>query len=372
MSGPGDQVGVASSNVTPLNPERFTFDAMLDGWKSQQLSRGLGDSTILQRTRSIQRFKEFTGAYPWEWDPKDVEDFTSQLASGENPLSRSTLRSYHVTIRLFCAYISDKRYEWATKCDQLFGQSPSQICHEWNTRAHISEYEGKPARRPFTYAELQAFFDCADGRVGSHRDSGKKGALAAYRDAQMFKTAYAFGLRRAELVGLDLHDLHFNPSMPQWKELGSLHVRFGKSSRGGSPRRRSVLAVPEFEWAIEGLRAWLDQVRPKFHVEDSDALWITERHTRVSMRYLDLKFAEIRSQCGLPPELSLHSLRHSYVTHLVEYGYAERFVQVQVGHSYASTTAIYTSVSDDFMNRSIRRAFASMTDTEEEGKGKKL
>ena len=44
----------------------------------------------------------------------------------------------------------------------------------------------------------------------------------------------------------------------------------------------------------------------------------------------------------------MHCLRHSYITHLVEFGYAERFIQDQVGHAYASTTAIYTSVSDDY------------------------
>lgn len=46
---------------------------------------------------------------------------------------------------------------------------------------------------------------------------------------------------------------------------------------------------------------------------------------------------------------------HSYVTHLVEFGYPERFVQDQVGHAYASTTAIYTGVSDEYRNRLLQR-----------------
>jgi site-specific recombinase XerC len=48
--------------------------------------------------------------------------------------------------------------------------------------------------------------------------------------------------------------------------------------------------------------------------------------------------------------------RHSYVTHLVEFGYPERFVSEQVGHAYASTTAIYTGVSDEFRNRLLAKA----------------
>jgi len=53
--------------------------------------------------------------------------------------------------------------------------------------------------------------------------------------------------------------------------------------------------------------------------------------------------------------LGLHCLRHSYVTHLIEAGYDPLFVQQQVGHSYASTTALYTSVSADYRARTLRR-----------------
>jgi site-specific recombinase XerD len=59
---------------------------------------------------------------------------------------------------------------------------------------------------------------------------------------------------------------------------------------------------------------------------------------------------------GLPAELDLHCLRHSYITHLVEFDYPERFVSEQAGHRYASTTAIYTGVSDDYRSRLVRRS----------------
>ena len=65
---------------------------------------------------------------------------------------------------------------------------------------------------------------------------------------------------------------------------------------------------------------------------------------------------QLRDEAGLPRELHAHCLRHSYVTHLVEFGYPERFVTEQVGHSYAATTAIYTHVSDDFKNRTLSAA----------------
>ena len=57
------------------------------------------------------------------------------------------------------------------------------ICHEWNTIAHLSDYEGDPEARPFTREEMQRFLDYADDQVKRAARSGRKGALAACRDA---------------------------------------------------------------------------------------------------------------------------------------------------------------------------------------------
>lgn len=89
---------------------------------------------------------------------------------------------------------------------------------------------------------------------------------------------------------------------------------------------------------------------------DLPALWPTERKSRVSLEYIDRRFTTLRRKAGLDPALTLHCLRHSYVTHLIEYGYADRFVQEQVGHQHSSTTAIYTSVSGDYKNRILADA----------------
>ncbi|WP_457520713.1 tyrosine-type recombinase/integrase [Streptomyces sp. TE3672] len=55
------------------------------------------------------------------------------------------------------------------------------------------------------------------------------------------------------------------------------------------------------------------------------------------------------------PHTASADTRHTYVTHLIEAGYDPLFVQQQVGHSYASTTALYTSVSSDFRTRTLRK-----------------
>ena len=140
-----------------------------------------------------------------------------------------------------------------------------------------------PQRRPFTYDELQTLFDFLDARVESIARSGRKGALAALRDAQMVKTAYAFGLRRTSCAP------SMSPTCARTRgcrmgNLRAVHVRYGKSSRGSAPRRRTVLAVPEFDWAIDGLRQWVEQARPLLRPGPRQELWLTERNQRVSVK----------------------------------------------------------------------------------------
>lgn len=353
---PGSSRLVLVEGVAHLNEPRAVFEAMLEGWARQQRSRLLSDATIRQREQLLRRFATFTDALPWEWSASDVEDFTVFLTSGDKRKEPSTIRGYHLALRMFCDYLTDARYGWLRQCQDRFGQVPSQVCHEWNTVAHLNEYEGRPQRRPLTYDELQELFNYLDDRVDVIARNGRKGSLNAMRDAFMLKTAYAFGLRRNELARLDVADLRPNPHMPRWGTYGSIHVRFGKGVRGSLPRRRTVLAVPEFDWVVDGMRQWVEQVRPLFDADDHPALWLTERLTRVSLRHIDERFATAREAIGLDPALSLHCLRHSYVTHLIEFGYPERFVTEQVGHAWASTTAIYTSVSNDFKNQALKKA----------------
>jgi site-specific recombinase XerD len=353
---PGSAGLVLVENVVHLDEPAAVFEAMLTGWERQQRSRMLGEATVSSRTALLRRFAAFVESYPWSWTAADVEDFTISLTSGASRLAPSTIRGYHLTLRMFCDYLTDARYEWPRQCRDRFGQVPSQVCHEWNTVAHLTDYEGRPERRPLSYDELEILFDFLDERVERIAGSGRKGALAALRDAQMVKTCYAFGLRRNELCRLDVADLRPNPHMRDWGTYGSVHVRYGKAIRGGVPRRRTVLAVPEFDWVIAGMRQWVEHARPIINAGDHPALWLTERLSRVDVKHLDKRFARLRTEAGLAPDLTLHCLRHSYVTHLIEFGYPERFVQEQVGHAYSATTAIYTSVSNDFKNKTLRAA----------------
>jgi site-specific recombinase XerD len=356
-----------AGGVAHLDPASAVFEAMLDGWARQQRVRFLKAHTITSRLKLVRRLRESCGRYPWQWRAVDVESFVDQLRAGEAGVVYSTARTYLNDVRLFLEYVTDARYEWPAMCVARFGQAPQMVLHEWNTIAHTAEFEGQPGRRPLTYDEVQALLDAADERVVQARNRGRMGVLSATRDAALLKTYYAFGLRRAEGVGLDLVDLRRNPKVAHYGRFGGLFVRCGKSSRGGPPKRRTVLTVPQMDWAVDVLGEYVDEIRPRFDPGQHPALWVTERRGRLSKRAVNDAFRAARQVAGLPEELDLHSLRHSYVTHLIEFDYPERFVSEQVGHSYASTTAIYTGVGDEYRNRLLRRALSEHDGLWEEG-----
>jgi site-specific recombinase XerD len=329
---------------------------MVLGWERQQRVRFLKADTLRRRRRLVQRLAEFSGLYPWQWTAVEVEAFIDQMRSGTAPIVASTARSYLIDLRMFLEYLTDPRYGWVKVCLERFGEAPRQVLDEWNTIAHVTEYEGSPGRRPLTYDEIQSLFDAADDLVDQTASSGRKGLLGAQRDSAALKAIYAFGLRRREAWGLDLPDLRRNPKVADYGAFGGLFVRWGKSSRGSQPKRRTMLLTPEMDWIVSVLQHWVDELRPRFDPGALPAMWVTERRSRLSMRGLNAAFAAARDLAGLDPVLDLHSLRHSYVMHLVEFDYPERFVQEQVGHAYASTTAIYTSVSDAYRNTLLRRS----------------
>ena len=130
--------------VVHLNEPAAVFEAMLSGWGGSRDRRLLADATIEPRVALVRRFTAFAESLPWDWTAGDVEDFTASLMSGADRLAPSTIRGYHLTLRLFCDYLLDGRYGWITQCEQRFGRIPSQVCHDYNTAAHLVEYEGKP------------------------------------------------------------------------------------------------------------------------------------------------------------------------------------------------------------------------------------
>src|SRR5215218_5329833 len=318
-----------------LRPEEQVFAAMLDGWGSQQLARNLAPATVAGRQRVVRAFAAHAGAYPWAWTPQMVDEWCTDLRTVRR-LRRSTLRSYQEAVRGFCDYLTDPAYDWPQQCQRRFGTHPVQVVHEWNAAVHAQQAEADPSKRAFTLEELQAFFDHADAQVARIRAAGRKCWLPAFWDATLFKVAYAWGLRRNEARMLDVADFGRNPHGVEPASTASATCATARPSAGSVPKRRSVLTV--WAWVPEVLQEWVSKFRPLLAPAGSVALWPSERAERIGLQRANSRFAAYRDARGLPGGLDFHSLRRSYVTHLVEDGWDARFVQEQAGHQHASTT----------------------------------
>lgn len=348
---------VLCEGVPLLHPEPQVFEAMLTGWADQMMARNLALGTVDQRLRQVRAFADHCGCFPWQWSPQLADEWFTDLRAIRH-VSRSTVRGYQVAVRGFCGYVMDPAYGWAQECWTRFGSHPIQVINEVNAAAHVADSESEPTKRAFTRAELQVLFDYADEQVTIKRELGRKGWAAAFRDATMLKIAYAYGLRRNEIRMLDVADFGRNPDGREFGDYGVVYVRYGKAQRGSPPKRRSVLTV--WPWTTQVLQQWFEQVRPLFTVQDHPAVWPSERRARVGVEVINHRLAAYRDALGLDPRLDVHSLRRSYVTHLIEDGWDPRFVQEQVGHNHASTTSIYTCVSSDFRTRTLRRVLDGM------------
>ena len=159
-------------------------------------------------------------------------------------------------------------------------------------------YEGSPEARPFTREE----------QVERAARSKRKGALAAYRDATIFKVIYGWGLRRTETARLDVADFGCNPRAPQFGRYGTLNVRYGKAKRG-QPLRRNVLSV--MGWAVEAVADYVEEIRPRFGFPGHPALRVTERGGRVKPAEINARFTAYRDALGLLRALTVHSERRA-------------------------------------------------------------
>jgi len=148
-------------------------------------------------------------------------------------------------------------------------------------------------------------------------------------DRAVLETAYASGLRLAELRNLRLEQLHL--------EAGFINV-IGK----GNKER----VVPLGRKAVAALQRFLDVGRPKLVNQRSPAnVFLTRRGTPFASVTLWLRIKQRVSRAGIGRNVTPHMLRHSFATHLLENGADLRVIQELLGHATISTTEVYTHVT---------------------------
>ncbi len=166
------------------------------------------------------------------------------------------------------------------------------------------------------------------------------------RDRAILETLYATGSRASEVVGLKREDLY-------------LDAAFCKCFGKGSKQR----IVPLGRMAINALRAYLEEARPRLVRTAPDAPWVFVSRggrglTREMLWILVKKYVK---RAGLNAKVSPHTLRHSFATHLLAGGADLRTVQELLGHANIRTTQMYTHVDRDRLRASIGNFIRAVT-----------
>ncbi len=155
----------------------------------------------------------------------------------------------------------------------------------------------------------------------------------AVRDRAILELFYSSGLRLAELVGLDLHELD---------------VREGLVAVTGKGRKRRI--VPVGRHAREALGRWIE-TRADLAPPGETALFVARTGTRIGARAVQRVVERRARQRGLGGAVHPHTLRHSFASHLLESSGDLRAVQELLGHADISTTQVYTHLDFQHLAR---------------------
>jgi len=301
------------------------------------VERGLADNTLKSYRRDLRRYLEFldsrTIADLDAITEAVVVDFLMALREGDQdhpPLSAASAGRTVVAVRGF--------HKFAVK-DGLARVDPS-----------AGVRPPTPAKRlpkALPLADVEAILDAA----------GEAGTVLALRDRALLELLYGTGARISEAVGLDVDDL----------DLGGADGPGGGSVllRGKGSKER---VVPVGRYAADALSAYLVRARPelvsaaaaasttaKGAAGARGALFLNARGGRLSRQSAWTVIVRSAERAGVKAEVSPHTMRHSFATHLLEGGADVRVVQELLGHASVTTTQVYTLVTVD----TLREVYAA-------------
>ena len=169
----------------------------------------------------------------------------------------------------------------------------------------------------------------------------KSGTNEGQRDAVIMELLYATGLRVGELVSLNMQDL----------DLSESYIRcMGKGSK-----ERIVHLYPK---ALEELRRYLKQARIALlgHRRSEQSLFVNHRGERLTRQWVWTILKTYAQKAGISQNITPHTLRHSFATHLLQNGASLRHVQELLGHSSISTTQVYTHLTNGYVQKEYAKS----------------
>ncbi len=157
-----------------------------------------------------------------------------------------------------------------------------------------------------------------------------------YRNKCMLELLYGTGLRISELISLTINDID------------TINCTVRCVGKGNKER-----IVPINDYAIDSIKKYLEKRPLLLKKKNTKELFLNSRGDKISREGFFKVLKKLLMEKGLNPNISPHTLRHSFATHLLEYGADLRVIQEMLGHSDISTTRIYTHIT----NKKIREDY---------------
>jgi len=287
------------------------------------VERGLSKNTVASYRRDLRRFLQFLedDSAPLQLNPENLQRYVAWLridSEDREHLGESSIARAVVSIRNLSAFIAQENGGE----DFLRDFAPPKI----------------PGRLPkaLTMEEVNRLIE----------GSGSPANPWAPRDQAIVELLYASGARISELIELNLTDIDLRDESAVVKVSG----------KGGKER-----FIPVGSFARTALQKYLDDQRPTLATKSSrtsknEPLFLNTRGSRLSRQSAWQIIQEAAERADLTVDVSPHSLRHSFATHLLDGGADIRVVQELLGHSSATTTQIYTLVTIDKIRESYSTA----------------
>lgn len=266
------------------------------------LSDGLADNTLTAYRQDLRQFAHYWQALGlrdlYQVDAAQLADFLASQQQHSRISSQNRMRS---TLKRFYALALQ---------DQLISENPC---------ARLKAVkQGRRLPKAISEEQVEALLNAPDLSLS-----------LGLRDKAMLELLYACGLRVTELVALRLFEVSLND--------GILRIQ-GKGDK--------TRLVPFGETARLWLQRYLSEARAEIlQAQQSDDLFVTARGAAMTRQMFWHLIKRYASTAGIADNLSPHTLRHAFATHLLNHGADLRVVQLLLGHADISTTQIYTHVA---------------------------
>jgi integrase/recombinase XerD len=284
------------------------LDRAMDAYlRHISIERGLSDHTVSAYRRDLDGYVSWLAqqgvADSGAVTPELVAGFAAERAAAEPPVAASSIARLQSSVRGLHRFLAREGIEPADPSTRL--RPPKQA---------------QRLPKALTIDQVERLLDAPE------RDT-----VTGVRDRALLELLYATGARVSEVVQLDVDDVSH-------REV--LRVR-GK----GSKER----IVPVGSYARAALDAYLTRARPELsrRGKSSPRLFLGARGAPLSRQSAWLVIRDAADRAGLTAQVSPHTMRHSFATHLLQGGADVRVVQELLGHASVATTQIYTHVSVD-------------------------